>query len=57
MCMCRQAHDAAVSQGQKSQDSLQGFILSFYHMGARNGTQVPRLGGKPFYPLSHHAST
>lgn len=34
---------------------LIGSSPSFYHVDSRKQTQVVRLGGKHFYPLSHLA--
>lgn len=38
-----------------NQKKLKGSSLSFYHVDSRKQTQVVRLGGKHFYPLSHLA--
>ena len=42
---------------QRSECKLLESMSSSYHVGSRdqNGTQVPRLGRKYFYPLSHLA--
>lgn len=36
-----------------SEDNLRESILFFHDVGSRDGTQVVRLCGNGFYPLSH----
>jgi hypothetical protein len=38
---------------RRSENSLQGLVLSFHSVGLWSQTQVVRLGSKCFYPLSH----
>jgi hypothetical protein len=45
-----------------SEDNFQELVLSFYHVGPRDGTQVVRLGSKPSQmalgsPLKRHGAT
>lgn len=44
-----------VCQGalERSENYLKELLLSFYHVGAGDGTQASKLGGKRLYPLSH----
>lgn len=36
-----------------SEGNFQKLLLSFYHKGSKNGTQVVRVGNKYLYPLSY----
>lgn len=38
---------------QRSDDNLLGSVLSFHHVGRRDGTQIIRLGNKYLDPLRH----
>lgn len=40
----------------KSEDNVQEWVLSFYHVRSRNWTWVVRLGSKHSYPLSRITS-
>lgn len=37
----------------RSEDIFQGSVLSFCHVGPRNPSQVPRIGVRQFYSVSH----
>lgn len=37
---------------QMSEGNLQESVISIYHVGPREGTQVSRLGGKHFYMVN-----
>lgn len=50
MCVCCVCVHMHVHGGQ---DSLQVLILTFYHVGSGDQTQVVSLGSKHIYPLSH----
>lgn len=51
VCICVHMH--AMTRVWRSEDHLEELFLSFYHVGARDGTQMVRLSGKRLYLQSH----
>lgn len=51
VCICVHMH--AMTRVWRSEDHLEELFLSFYHVGARDGTQMVRLSGKHLYLQSH----
>lgn len=49
--MC--GHVCATACMWRLKDNLQRLFLSFYHMSAKDRTQVISLGSRHSYPLSH----
>lgn len=49
--MC--GHVCATAGMWRLKDNLQGLFLSFYHMGAKDRTQIISRGSRHSYPLSH----
>lgn len=53
--MC--AHTQGVrAQVWRSEDNHGESVLSCHHLGSGDQTQVDRLGGRDFYPLSHFSA-
>ena len=46
----------ATMHTQKWEDNLQGWVLSFHHVGPRDRSQVGRVGSRLLYLLSYLTS-
>jgi hypothetical protein len=49
-------HSLVIAARQRSKDNSQESVLSLHHVGARDQTQILKIGGKMLFPVSHLVS-